>query len=415
MSTMNCQDVREGISGETGLTEWALVHAHVMQCAECRTELEQRRPEASSRQGLLPSRALLLHLRLPDWAARLARLRALLSISLTVSAQAAAPVVGAGRAELARVGGLPARVRRRLPFLLALPLRVAAASIGRARFVFTRGVDPVIGLGSSSLLVLRRTVRSATEAACAGGASSTVALQGTTRSALEAARVGGARALEWLTRLLVRSASAFTGVTATAARRRLIAASRVGPTRTLDLLIRARRMPVTLFALPGRAPDKAIATTRAAGRIVVTTARRARPFLKVGTAVASLAVLVAATMFFVPRQWPDNLMSRFSASRQPSPEARRPVDPEPAARATVPPPAKALSPAPVAISRPKAAPAVMRSRPPEAAAGGPASARRPDPALVRAAASTEGTETAETPDPSAAIDWLLKGGSGRGR
>jgi hypothetical protein len=411
---MNCQDVREGISGETGLTEWALVHAHLMQCAECRKEREQRRQEASSRPGLPPSRALLQHLRLPGFAARLTRLRALLSISLTVSGPAAARVVGTGRAELARVLGLPARVRR-LPILLAPPLRVAAASVGRARFAFTRGVDPVIGLGSSSVVVLRRVVRSAAEAARAGGASSTVALQRTTWSALKATRVGGTRAFEWLPRLRVRSAIAFTGITATAARGRLIAASRVGTTRILDVLIRARRMPAALFALPGRAVVRAIAATRAAGRIVVTTARRARPFLKVGTAVASLAVLVAATMFFLPRQWPDDLIPRFSASRQPSPEARRPVDPEPAARATAPPPAKTSSPAPAALSRQEAAPAVMRSRPPEAAAGAPAAPRRPDPALVRAAAPTEGTETAEAPDPSAAIDWLLKGGSGRGR
>jgi hypothetical protein len=323
-------------------------------------------------------------------------------------------MVEAARAGATGVVGLVAGARRRLPILVAPPLRAAAASIGSARSMLTRGGDRVTGLGSSSMVVLERAVRSARTAARAGRSSSAVALGRTTWSALHAARAAETRGLDWLARLRVRSSIAFTA-TATV-RGRLIAASRVGTARLLDRLVRSRRPMAALVGLRERAAAKAIVATRAAARIVVTGSRRARPFLKVGTAVASLAILVAGATFFLPRQWPDHLMPRLWASGQHVPEARGPAKPEPAVLATAPPTVKASPPAPVAGSRPEAAPAIVRSRPLEAPAGVRASPRPPDPLVqVRAAASAEATETAEAPDPSAAIDWLLKGGSGRGR
>jgi hypothetical protein len=411
---MNCQDVREGSSGATGLTEWALVHAHLVQCAECRKEREQLRQGPSSRQEVTRSRALLPALGLAGVGAWPSRLRALPSIASTVSGHAAARMVEAARAGVTGGMGLVAGTRRRLPILVVPPLRAGAASIGSARSMLTRGGDRVMGLGSSSMVVLERAVRSTRKAVRAGRSSSAVALWRTTRSALQAARAAETRALDWLARLRVRSSIAFAA-TATV-RGRLIAASRVGTARLLDRLVRARRPMAALFGLPERAAAKAIVATRAAARTVVTASRRARPFLKVGIAVASLAVLVAGGTFFLPRQWPAHLMPRLWASGQHIPEARRPAEPEPAVLATAPPTVKASPPAPVAGSRPEAAPAVVRSRPAEAPAGVPASPRRPDPLVqVRTAASAETTETAEAPDPSAAIDWLLKGGSGRGR
>lgn len=50
---MNCQDVRKCFSvlvdGQLGLTEWALVEAHLGRCAECGQELERLRRGAARR------------------------------------------------------------------------------------------------------------------------------------------------------------------------------------------------------------------------------------------------------------------------------------------------------------------------------------------------------------------------------
>ena len=64
---MNCEDARDGLSalvrGHIGLTEWALLEAHVKQCAECRqAEAHLRRRAAASRQVTRP-RAVLASLR----------------------------------------------------------------------------------------------------------------------------------------------------------------------------------------------------------------------------------------------------------------------------------------------------------------------------------------------------------------
>jgi hypothetical protein len=60
---MNCHDAREGFSalfhGGMGLTEWALLDAHVRQCVECRKERESVQEVVNSRQQVTPSRALL--------------------------------------------------------------------------------------------------------------------------------------------------------------------------------------------------------------------------------------------------------------------------------------------------------------------------------------------------------------------
>ena len=50
---MKCQDVRRAlpllVAGEMPLTEWALLEAHLVACAECRGELDRQRVQAAQR------------------------------------------------------------------------------------------------------------------------------------------------------------------------------------------------------------------------------------------------------------------------------------------------------------------------------------------------------------------------------
>ena len=107
---MNCHDAREGFSalvhGGLGLTEWALVEAHVRQCVECRKERASVLEVLNSRQQVTLSRALLhclskmidaIHFGTTSFAAWLTRVRVLLSISLTVAGLAAVRVIEASR------------------------------------------------------------------------------------------------------------------------------------------------------------------------------------------------------------------------------------------------------------------------------------------------------------------------------
>ena len=126
---MNCHEAREGFSAlGMGLTERALVHAHVMQCVECRKERNSLPQAVSSRPRVEPSRA-----------AWLTRLRVLLSISLTRSGQVAVRVVEV------------------LAILFTLSVRAAAHLIGRVRFVITRFAHLLIGLRSSVMITFRES------------------------------------------------------------------------------------------------------------------------------------------------------------------------------------------------------------------------------------------------------------------
>jgi len=64
---MNCENARDGLSvlvgAHIGLTEWALLEAHLKQCAECReAEAHLRQLAAASRPVTRP-RAVLASLR----------------------------------------------------------------------------------------------------------------------------------------------------------------------------------------------------------------------------------------------------------------------------------------------------------------------------------------------------------------
>ena len=373
---MTCHDAREKLSAlrrGMDLTERALVHAHVMQCAECRKEREEQlEPIASSptvaaqaaltvaevaragvartaglltqvehvRSGLTRAVPKLIQLRSPlvtacqavarattDFARAgvprvldvLARLRELLSIALTVSGQAAMRVVEVARAGAASIVTLSSRVGRQLPGLFVVAGRAAATLIGHARFGIARVSRLLIGVCSSWMSAFPRAGRTTTEAA----------------------RAGVTRVFELPTQL--------------------IAAGRA-------LSVRAAQ------ASPP-APKKA-------------TAWPVRPLLSTG--MVGLVILVAAIV--------------LSAGERLSREVRLPVDLEPSfAETSAPIPVAAAQPAPVEASPPVPRPVRVRPRSPEPAQA--AAALKPP---------TEATaQNADAADPTAAIDWLLQGGRRR--
>ena len=427
---MNCHEAREGVAAlGMGLTERALVHAHVLQCVECRKERESLPQAVSSRPRVEPSRA-----------AWLPRLRVLLSISSTLSGQVAVRVVGV------------------LAILFALSVRAAAHLIGRVRFVITRFAHLLIGLRSPVLIAFRGAARAAIEAAGAGvtrgldflprlsvlvSISSTVSSQAAVR-AVEVARLSVRAATHLIGRVRFVStpfAHRLIGLRSSVliafrgSARAAIEAAGVGVTRGLDLLPRLSVL-VSIFLSVSRQALARVAWVRwllpfqgiaraatEAARAGVTrgldllarlrqtrdAAWTTRPLLRVGTAIVSLAVLVAVIL--------------FSAGERLSQDVRLPADGKPTlAETSTPNPVSAPQPAPVGVSRPETPPVAMRPKPPETQTETPAPLRRPDPAFAQRRAtasapvpSTETAQNAEASDPTAAIDWLLKGGSSRRR
>ena len=375
---MTCHDAREKLSAlrrGMDLTERALVHAHVMQCAECRKEREEQlEPIASSptvaaqaaltvaevaragvartaglltqvehvRSGLTRAVPKLIQLRSPlvtacqavarattDFARAgvprvldvLARLRELLSIALTVSGQAAMRVVEVARAGAAPIVALSSRVGRQLPGLFVVAGRAAATLIGHARFGIARVSRLLIGVCSSWMSAFPRAGRITTEAA----------------------RAGVTRAFELPTQLIA------------AGRALSVRAAHASP--------------------PG--PMKA-------------TAWPVRPLLSAGTGMVGLVILVAAIA--------------LSAGERLSRDVRLPVDLEPSfAETSTPIPVAAVQPAPVEASPPVPRPVRVRPRSPE-----PAQAAT---ALTPPTGAT--AQNADASDPTAAIDWLLQGGRSR--
>jgi hypothetical protein len=61
---MKCQDVRRGlplfVDGQLALTEWAIIQGHLVECAECRKELDRARGLASVRARARHARATVM-------------------------------------------------------------------------------------------------------------------------------------------------------------------------------------------------------------------------------------------------------------------------------------------------------------------------------------------------------------------
>jgi hypothetical protein len=147
---MNCEDARRALSaligGPIGLTDWALLEAHLKQCARCRQAEAHLRQLAAASRPVTPSRAVLTSLRK---AMELARIGATCSTALVVrrralltaaarelTPRATAGVMRAAGLAVGHSGDLTERIRASLTSAHAL----AGRTIARARQAFGLGV-----------------------------------------------------------------------------------------------------------------------------------------------------------------------------------------------------------------------------------------------------------------------------------
>jgi hypothetical protein len=226
---MKCHDAREGFSalrdGGTSLTEWALVEAHLRQCAECRREARLQQEAAAPR--VTPPRALLDSLGkamevtrtgVARSATLMVRLRPLPTPALKPAPRAIARVIqGAGlgvghstdliarlRAVLAATLGLIGRASARvIPAigrgigesvdLIARLRAVLAAALGLTARAIT-GVIRAIGHGVGQSLDLIARLRAVLAAALGLTARAII-------SAVHAIGHGITRFVDWIRRL----------------------------------------------------------------------------------------------------------------------------------------------------------------------------------------------------------------------
>ncbi len=369
---MTCHDAREKLSAlrrGMDLTERALVHAHMMQCAECRKEREEQLEPIAS--------------------------------SPTVAAQAALTVAGVARAGAARTAGLLTQVEhvrsgltRAVPKLIQLrsPLVTACQAVARATTDFARaGVPRVLDvlarlreLLSIALTVSGQAAMRVVEVVRTGVARSmalstrvSIALTVSGQAAMrvvEVVRTGVARSMALSTRVSRQLPGLL--VVAGRAGATLIGHARFGIARISGRLISVCSPWMSAFPRAGRTTTAAAraGVTRAfelptqliaAGRALSVRAAQAsppgpkqatawpvRPLLSTG--MVGLVILVAAIV--------------LSAGERLSRDVRLPVDLEPSfAETATPIPVAAVQPAPVEASPPVPRPVRVRPRSPEPA------------------------------------------------
>ncbi len=428
----DCHEVRQQLSvhprGGTSLTEQALAHAHVTQCADCQAKRVSVPLALSARPSVEPPPSPLV---IPTRAARettradmrrvlgvLTRLRVLTSRSLIVSSARAA----AGLLERAGFASVcAARRLTRLGSAVLIVCHGTARAVGEA-------VGAVLGLLSRSL---RETVRAVGRVVVTcwlgalrardvlvrvgGGLSSLVASSAqavghivrTIFGLVERARLASARSARRLTRLGAAAMMACYGAACAAgaaagavlglvwrslgetvrAAGRVVATCRLGAMRTRDGLVRIGR----------GLPSLVVPYARAVGPIAG--AARAHP--RVCAGIVSGIVLVSSLLFLGPRLRPDDL---FSPDERLVRDARLPVDRMPAEPTGAPPLA-------IPVAPPRPAPGPQPVRAPRVAAP---ETHAPIPPPERRSAAVAATPTAEASDPGAAIDWLLQGSPPRG-
>ena len=168
---MKCHDAREGLTalrgGGTSLTEWALVEAHLRQCAECRQE-EARLQQAAAARRVTAPRALLdslgnamevTRIGVARPAALLVPLRAFLTAALTLAARASAAVIRTiGRGSTRIVAWIP-RLRALLVIRFRLSVRASASVTEAIRHRITRSAKGTVWLRSLPAIPLKPSVR----------------------------------------------------------------------------------------------------------------------------------------------------------------------------------------------------------------------------------------------------------------
>ena len=364
---MSCPGAPGGISAiprdRMGVTELALLSVHERDCADCRNARESARSAAEAQAADTPLRAFLSALgRIRgaaragaiEIAARLTRTAASLSLSLYLAGRACATVADASGRRATRLVGVLARSAERSAHPLAqVPEATAAA---------------------------------------------------TARLAQQAARLHAA----WTSRM--RETAHATIVSARDHPGRLRIVGRMASARVVEGLAHAR---ASFLSTSGRAWS----VGRQWAQRYPTA--RVRPLLGAGVGIAAIGILVTGAMFVWPRQWPDRSLSRAQSTSLapegiPAPPAREPIELVSTARPPAEAEAVAATAAPAPRPRAVAPPESRRvtTPPPPSTRRTPdiaTSARAADPAVTRERPASD------APDPSAAIDWLLRGAGGTSR
>jgi len=365
---MTCPGAPGGISAiprdQMGVTELALLSVHERDCADCRNARESARTAATAQPADTPSRAFVSALgRIRDAAragaieitARLTRTGASLSLSLYSAGRACATVGDASGRHATRLVGVLARSAERSARPLAQVPEATAAATARL-------AQQAAWLHAASTSRIRETAH---------------------------ATIAGARDHAGRLRIVGRMASA----------------------SVVERLTHARE---SFLSTTGRAWSVGRQWARR-----YPTAARARPLLGAGVGIAAIGILVTGAMFVWPRQWPDRSISRAPSSSLapegiPAAPAREPID----LVSTTRPPAEAETvaavaappPRPRAVTPPENQRVTTQHPPsPRPAPDIATSARAADPAVTRERPAPD------APDPSAAIDWLLRGAGGTSR
>jgi hypothetical protein len=242
---MKCHDAREGFSalrgGGTSLTEWALVEAHLRQCAECRQE-EARLQQVAAARRVTPPRALLdslgnplevTRMGVPRPAALLVPLRAFLTAALTLAPRVSAAMIQA----IGRGIGQSLDLIARLHAVLAAALTLAARRMGGVIKASGRGI------GHSADLIAR--LRAVLAAALGLTARAII-------GAIQATGLGITSLVDWIARLSASLAIRFRLSVRAAAN--VIAAIRLGITHSAERGAQLRSLP----AIPLKTSTRAV-------------------------------------------------------------------------------------------------------------------------------------------------------------
>ncbi len=418
-SLMTCDEAREWLSlvshGGVGLTDWALLETHVRQCEDCR-KLEQLRQIASSSQALSTARPPLqwlsemrdgVHLRMAGFATWASRQ---LSVARVVSGQAAGGLISAGRAAATWLVDRPTQPRWLLSGFCARTTRAFVSLIGTAGLTVSRLADTLGRLRLPLVIArppARRTAVGATDVA-----------RDQSRSALELATrlvrplLSGLSTASRRTVVHVIGACAILITVFRHAAWTMAAAGRATATRGVTALTQTRSF---LSAAFDQAGVRTFTASRSAGRMARGIAARTwnvlshavrLPVLGAGAGVVGLAILVAATPSWWPRDWPADRAPGLSTGERRPQHVRPPIDRKSAEAAVAARPVRASSPATLPkplplVGSPSAIPPDVAQHP-EAHTDGLASQSRPD----RAGSQRVTAEASD--DAAAAVDWLLK-------
>lgn len=163
-TAMKCHDAREGLSalrgGGTSLTEWALVEAHLRQCAECRQE-EARLQQVIAARRVTPPRALLDSLGKAMGVTLMVRLRPMPTPARKPAPRASARVILAIGRGIRESLGLIARLRAVVAAALGLTARAIIGAIHAIGHGITRFVVWIRRLSASLAIRFRSSVQGA--------------------------------------------------------------------------------------------------------------------------------------------------------------------------------------------------------------------------------------------------------------